>query len=173
VIEIYQFYRSVIPATNFEILSIAFDEQRGQLFVKLIQRPKLRFNPSWIPVALPMLICFTLVKREYDGEGRYYIDAIEDFVQPMVSLDGVPFLQLESRLGSAMSLGEETIGGCEHDKSSRRTLVLTDQPSLTACYDCDTTWLVVWRISLLLFPAWRSLHGVSSFTNTRGRWHLC
>jgi hypothetical protein len=88
VIEIYQFYRSVIPATSFEVLSVAFDEQKGQLFVKLVQRPKLRFTPGWLRVELPMLICFTVVKREEDGdgEGRWFIGAIEDFVQPMVSL---------------------------------------------------------------------------------------
>jgi hypothetical protein len=115
VIEVYQFYRSAIPATSFEILSIAFDEQSGQLFVKHIQRPKLRFTPGWIRVELPMLICFTLVKQEDDGEARFFIDAIEDFVQPMVSLAGFLLCGFGTYSSDAVSFHDEIIGGCGSD----------------------------------------------------------
>jgi hypothetical protein len=89
VIEVYQFYRSVIAATEFEVLSTAFDREAGQVFVRLIQRPRLRWAPGWIPVELPMLICFRVVQEE-DG-GKWVIRSIEDFVQPMVSLFGLFF----------------------------------------------------------------------------------
>lgn len=81
--EIYFFYRSVIPETSFEVVAKAWDPEALHLFVRLIQRPKfLIVGRFWVP-ELPMLIHFTLVRREDDG--KFLIRDLEDLIQPRVS----------------------------------------------------------------------------------------
>jgi hypothetical protein len=85
VIGIFLFYRGVVLETWFEIQAIAFDERNGRLLVDLLQSPYIRFVSylfwGWRPV-VTILIDFHLRKMKW----KWYIDAKEDVVQPMVSI---------------------------------------------------------------------------------------
>ena len=83
IILIYLFYRALIPRTNFEIQSVAWDRQAGRVFIALIQKPQIRgLSWLWVP-DIPMRIHCTL--RAGRG-GKYLIEAQEDLIQPRVCL---------------------------------------------------------------------------------------
>lgn len=80
IVQVYMFYRAVIPRTSFQIQSVAFDARNLHLYVRLIQRPEIWGLSRFVVPDLPMLIHFTL--REV--EGKYLIAEQEDNIQPRV-----------------------------------------------------------------------------------------
>lgn len=88
IIGIFMFYRSVVYETHFDVTHIAFDERpngkEGKLFVDLLQTPKFRLWTTFTGFAptIPMHIFFDVEKHE----GKWWIVAEEDVIQPMVRL---------------------------------------------------------------------------------------
>ncbi|KAI9729188.1 MAG: hypothetical protein M1834_007095 [Cirrosporium novae-zelandiae] len=88
-IGIFLFYRSVISKATFDITSVAFNEEKGMLYVDLIQMPSFRVVSwllwGWTP-KVPMHIIFHLRKED----GKWRIDSEEDVVQPLSILKAFP-----------------------------------------------------------------------------------